>query len=217
MKSSQFTNALWVLSMPLLSGAASASVLPRSGSVHISTEQIEAIAPTSSSCDSPPSPGECATAEQAAKNIAASFETYRVTSLAEQAAVIGLMAFESGDFKYNRNHYPGVPGQGTRNMQSPAFNAKYAASIPDIADKLAQVGSDPAGVLDILLNDEAYDFGSGAWFLTTQCTQHVRTQLQSGSEAGWAAYISSCVGTGANEARKAYWTRAVQALRAQGY
>ncbi|THC91925.1 hypothetical protein EYZ11_008611 [Aspergillus tanneri] len=189
--------------MPLLSGAASASVLPRSGSVHISTEQIEAIAPTSSSCDSPPSPGECATAEQAAKNIAASFETYRVTSLAEQAAVIGLMAFESGDFKYNRNHYPGVPGQGT--------------SIPDIADKLAQVGSDPAGVLDILLNDEAYDFGSGAWFLTTQCTQHVRTQLQSGSEAGWAAYISSCVGTGANEARKAYWTRAVQALRAQGY
>jgi hypothetical protein len=25
-----------------------------------------------------------------------------------------LMAFESDDFKYNKNHFPGVPGQGSK-------------------------------------------------------------------------------------------------------
>lgn len=74
------------------------------------------------------------------------------------------------------------------------------------------MASDPAGLLDLLLQNEEYDFGSGAWFLTTQCTPDVRTQLQSGSEAGWAAFITSCVGTDANEERKAYWSRAAQAL-----
>jgi hypothetical protein len=103
-------------------------------------------------------------------------------------------------------------GLTARNMQSPAFNAKYAASLPALADKLKGVSGDPAGVLDLLLSNEEYDFGSGAWFLTTQCSQDVRSELQSGSEAGWQKYISSCVGTDANEERKAYWTRAVQAL-----
>ncbi|PWY71559.1 hypothetical protein BO94DRAFT_259984 [Aspergillus sclerotioniger CBS 115572] len=209
MKSSSILSTLCIV--PLLAGAAPA------GRIHvrdasITAEQIKTIAPTSSSCDNPPAVGECATAAQAAPNIAKSFDTYSVTSRAEQAAVIGLMAFESGDFKYNKNHFPGVPGQGTRNMQSPTYNSKYAADIPALADKLSSVSGDPTGVLDLLLANEEYDFGSGAWFLTTQCSASVRSQLQSGSEAGWTAYITSCVGTDANDDRKAYWTRAIQAL-----
>ncbi|CAG7929500.1 unnamed protein product [Penicillium olsonii] len=177
----------------------------------LTESQVTAIAPKSSSCDDAPAEGECATAKQAAKFTSQSFDTYKVTSKAEQAAILSLMAFESGDFKYNKNHFPGVAGQGTRNMQSPAFNKKYAASIPALKDKAASV-SDPADLLDLLRNDGATDFGSGAWFLTTQCSKEVRSALADGSESGWQKYISDCVGTSVDDDRKAYWERAVKAL-----
>ncbi|KAI9040937.1 uncharacterized protein KD926_007611 [Aspergillus affinis] len=212
MRSSQITNALLALSVPLLAGTASASTF-EARDVQLTAQQIEAIAPTSNTCDGAPIPEECATSEQAALNIAKSFETYEVTSPAEQAAVIGLMAFESGDFKYNHNQ--GNPGQGTRNMQSPAFNAQYAASLTSIADQAVALAADPVGLLNLLVGDETIDFGSGAWFLTTQCTPDVRTQLQTGSAAGWAAFVSGCVGTDASGDRQAYWQRAAEALGVQ--
>ncbi|KAL4898526.1 hypothetical protein BDV59DRAFT_5890 [Aspergillus ambiguus] len=205
----KISHAIWALTLPL---ASAVPVPTQQQDIHISAEQIEAIAPPSKSCDNAPSPEECATAKQAAPNIAQAFQTYKITSPAEQAAVIGLIAFESVDFRYNKNHSPGVPGQGTRNMQSPAFNKKYAASIPALSDKLSSVANDPVKVLDLLLADEKYDFASGAWFLTSQCEKSVRTQLQTGSEAGWTQYIRSCVGTDPNNERKAYWQRAVKAL-----
>lgn len=98
-----------------------------------------------------------------------------------------------------------------RNMQSPAYNKKYASSIPALKDKAAKV-SDPADLLDLLRGDETYDFGSGAWFLTTQCSKDVRAKLQKGDEAGWQMYISDCVGTSVTDERKEYWERAVKAL-----
>lgn len=85
----------------------------------ITESQILTIAPTSNTCDNAPAAGECATADTAAKNIAQSFDTYSVTSKAEQAAVISLMAFESLDFKYNKNHFPGVAGQGSTSITTP--------------------------------------------------------------------------------------------------
>ncbi|KAL1981294.1 hypothetical protein VTN96DRAFT_2787 [Rasamsonia emersonii] len=180
----------------------------------LTTQRLLTISPNSASCDNAPAPGECSTAAQAVPFITKSFVTYNVTSLAEQAALISLMAFESGDFKYNRNHFPppGRPGQGTRNMQSPTYNQQYAASIPALASQYRSVSGNVSAVLDLLLSDETYDFGSAAWFLTSQCTPAVRAALQSGSEAGWEGYITSCVGTTVTDDRKAYWTRAVQAL-----
>jgi hypothetical protein len=97
-------------------------------------------------------------------------------------------------------------------MQSPTFNQKYAASIPEIQSEAQAAAGNVSEVLDLLLSDETYDFGSAAWFLTTQCTAEVRTALQSGSESGWESYVSSCIGTTVTEDRKAYWTRAMQAL-----
>ena len=41
------------------------------------------------------------------------FKRDQVFSRAEQAAVIGLIAFESNEFQYNRNHFPGVERQGS--------------------------------------------------------------------------------------------------------
>ncbi|KAF9888544.1 hypothetical protein FE257_008475 [Aspergillus nanangensis] len=78
----------------------------------ITPAQIEAIAPKSQSCGNADLSDECATSKQAVPAIARSFATYKVISPAEKAAVIGLMAFESVEFQYSRNHSPGVPGQG---------------------------------------------------------------------------------------------------------
>lgn len=100
-----------------------------------------------------------------------------------------------------------------RNMQSPEFNLKYAKSIGAIRDKVAEAKSNKEQILDLLLADKEYDFGSGAWFLTSQCSDDVRKQLQSGSEEGWKAYITQCVGTDANDDRKGYWQKAVEALK----
>jgi len=97
-------------------------------------------------------------------------------------------------------------------MQSPTFNAEYAASIPALASKLLSASSNPASVLNLLLSDEAYDFGSGAWSLSTQYSQEVRSALQSGSESGWTAYITQCVSTTVTDARMEYWKRAVNAM-----
>ncbi|OQE05152.1 hypothetical protein PENVUL_c027G07508 [Penicillium vulpinum] len=181
-------------------------------SAALTESQLLAIAPTSKSCTKAPAKGECATAKQAAKFISKSFDKYKVTSQAEQAAIISLMAFESEDFKYNKNHFPGVAGQGTRNMQSPSFNKKYASSLPEIKDKLPGVSNSPGDLLDLLRSDAATDFGSGAWFLTTQCSKSVRNALAHGSETGWQRFISDCVGTSVTDERRDYWERAIEAI-----
>lgn len=80
----------------------------------VTEAQIKTIAPSSASCSDAPAEGECATAKTAAASISDSFETYKVSSKGEQAAIISLMAFESDEFKYNKNHFPGTPGQGSK-------------------------------------------------------------------------------------------------------
>lgn len=97
-------------------------------------------------------------------------------------------------------------------MQSPTYNEKYAASIPELAQDYASVSGNPSEVLNLLLANEVYDFGSAAWFLTTQCSDSVRSQLREGSDAGWEAYITSCIGTTVTDDRRAYWKKAVGML-----
>ncbi|KAL4936850.1 hypothetical protein BDV06DRAFT_84781 [Aspergillus oleicola] len=177
--------------------------------------QIKLIAPKSASCANVTTfTDECRTAEQAAPALTTAFLNYGVTSKAEQAAVLGLIAFESGEFRYARNHFPepGNPGQGTRNMQSPTFNQEYGASFPSIADRIAEAGDDLSAMLDIILEDPVRDFGSGAWFLTNHCDMEFRAPLQTGSEEGWEGFITECVGTDANGDRRGYWVKAKQAL-----
>ena len=98
----------------------------------ITEAQMIAIAPTSKNCSNPPAEGECATAKQAAKYTSLSFETYNISSKAEQAAIIGLMAFESMDFKYNKNHFPGVPGQGSKYTHIPRKPCLKEEPVTDI-------------------------------------------------------------------------------------
>ena len=173
--------------------------------------QVQAIAPKSSSCDNAPAAGQCRTATQAAPFILNSFRAFNLTSHGEMAAVLGMMAFESGDFKYNVPIIP-VPGKGTRNMQSADFNNKYALSIPGLAPKVAALKGNPDGIRDLLIANEYYDFGSGAWFLATQCGPDVKAGLAKGDLPGWQAYVKGCVGTTPTDERQAYWERALKAL-----
>ncbi|CBF70935.1 hypothetical protein AN6535.2 [Aspergillus nidulans FGSC A4] len=202
-----------------LAGASPCQPAPPSNSpsTTVTPAQILAIAPKSQSCaNATDFVSECATASQAAPALSAAFKKYGLTNKAEQAAVLGIIAFESGEFRYNKNHFPspGVEGKGTRNMQSVDFNKKYAASIPEIADRFEEIQDQPGPVLDLLLEDPVRDFGSGVWFLTTQCEESVREGLRNNGEQGWEGFIVDCVGTDANDERKGYWTSAVKALGA---
>jgi len=125
------------------------------------------------------------------------------------------MLFESGDFKYKINHFPGVAGQGTRNMQSPAFNTKYAdwiaanghdASITQ--SSVAAASSDPAALL-VLINTDEWSFASAAWFVSTQCGASQIQALGDGSQASFEAYLTGCVGTTVTEDRIGGWKKVV--------
>ena len=112
-----------------------------------------------------------------------------------------------------------------RNMQSAALNLLYASSIPALSTSLQAVtgGTKPGkdlfaaqqnDVRGLLTANDTYDFGSGAWFLTTKCPQSVRSVLQAGGQAGWEEYVIGCIGTTVTEDRIAYWQRAMDAFGA---
>ncbi|KAF4453272.1 hypothetical protein F53441_4002 [Fusarium austroafricanum] len=176
---------------------------------------IESIAPKSKIC--PMGNKECRTATQAAPFIISAFQTHKIYAPAEIAAVLALMAFESGDFQYKRNHFPGRPGQGTANMQMPNYNLMYAKSIPEVAKGFQGIES-TQGMSDAELNDlldqvtvDKYNFGSGPWFLATQCKDDVRQAFKQDADAGFKAYIEECVGTEVAP-RQEYFNRAKKAF-----
>ncbi len=177
--------------------------------VSISAAQVLAVAPTSGSCEGAPAAGQCRTAEQAAPMILNSFRAYGITSPNEMAAILSTIAFESGDFKYDLPTN-GEAGKGTRNMQSAAFNLKFAMSIPGLGDKSSSVN--PSGILEVLTANDAYSFGSAAWFESTQCGPTTRSGLAGGSLAGWQTYITGCLRATPSTERQVYWQRAVHAL-----
>lgn len=122
------------------------------------------------------------------------------------------MAFESDSFKYSVNYVSGKPGQGTRNMQSASFNIFYAQSIPALSSSLSAVADSLNGIRDLLTANDIYDFGSAAWFLTTQCDEVTREALRSGGLVGWRNYVSNCIVTLPTIDRQGYWERAAEAF-----
>ncbi len=118
----------------------------------ITSFQLTLIAPSTRACNiSAPFTNECRTAEQAAPFINKAFDDYAISSVGEKAAILSLMLFETGDFKFDRNQYvallhhycnvanryadrsfpaPGRPGQGTRNLMTFPFVHQYALDTP---------------------------------------------------------------------------------------
>lgn len=109
----QFSGFLLGFLHLLACSAAPMALVQRQAAVVLSSTVLVDIAPQSSTCTDAPHPAECRTASQALEPIVASFITYGITSEAEMAAVISLIAFETADFKYQNNYYPGNPGQGS--------------------------------------------------------------------------------------------------------
>lgn len=177
--------------------------------IKLTPEMLLRIVPKAASCAGAPIASECRTAEQAAPHIIESFNKYAITHPEVQAALISLMAYETGDFKYGVNHYPapGVPGQGTRNMQSPKFNFMYAKSL----GLGAAVTASPQILMQSLTQDK-YSWGSAAWFVTSQCPYKIRQDMWTGGQAAWEKYLKDCVGTTVNDQRKAYWQAATKEL-----
>lgn len=189
--------------------------LVRKQATRISPTNLITIAPDTASCDGAPFPEECVPASAAAPNIAQSFSLFSIDSFGAQAALVAIMLFESGDFKYKINHFPGVAGQGTRNMQSPAFNANYADWIVANGQddsitqgSVAAAANDPAALLDLINTDE-WSFASAAWFVSTQCDASHIQALGNGSQASFEAYLTGCVGTTVTEDRIAGWEKVI--------
>lgn len=93
-------------------------------------------------------------------------------------------------------------------MQGPKFNVEYAQSIPGLK---ANLPTDPAAVLALLVANIDYDFASAAWFMTTQCTSTVRDGLKNGGMAGFTAYVG-CIGAPMASDRTSYYVAAAKAF-----
>ena len=161
----------------------------------ITAEDIIKVAPVTASCAGRGS--ECVTAHQAAPAIAASFKKWGIISFGSQAAVVSTMLYESGNFEYDTPISP-VPGKGTRNMQSAEYNEKYAQALG-----IANAG--PDDVVTTLNQNVDTSFGSGAWFLASQCPMTTRDQMHAQEAEGYANYVQSCLGTSELTARQQIW------------
>ena len=177
-------------------------------------QQLLYIAPTSNTCGGASDPKECATSNPTTvKALVEGFAKYGITTAEEQAALISWMAYESNEFKYNRNHFPapGKPGQGTRCMMSPAFVKEYANSIPELKTQAAAL-TDPDAILALVQTDE-YSFAAASWYYNAHCTDAQKGQIKGGGQANWAsAFINGCVNTAMDDSRIAYWNKANEAL-----
>jgi len=220
------TSAILSLALTTLVSAAPTAV---NCSPDVTPAQLVAIAPKSVSCANVTSfADECRTAEQAAPFLNAAFAQFNTESVGQKAALISLIAFETGDFRFNVNHFPGRPGQGTRNLMMFPFVWKCALDIPEVAPQAQSLApgltisstadelnnasnSTKNAVLDLVTPDK-FSWASASWFLTTQCNASVAAALDTATEAGWETYITTCIGTTVTDDRKAYYTAALTAL-----
>ncbi|KAJ2758611.1 hypothetical protein H4S06_002619 [Coemansia sp. BCRC 34490] len=194
------------------------------GAYQITLEQLNKAVPdraADSSCGSAPYPDECVTNSRAVSAINNALTKYGISRRSEAVAVISLMAFESESWLYNKNHYPGNPGQGARNMQMYDYNSEYAKLL--YPDKVAQVlASDLSNstqqmndVRDLVLGDND-SFGAGFWYLTVHASKYHNNAnaLRDGNSADFQDYVVTGVDAGWSDGRMTIWNSVNSALSA---
>jgi len=98
-------------------------------------------------------------------------------------------------------------------MQSPDYNLKYAKSLSALASVLPTAEAQgPDAVLALLVKYTNFDFGSAAWFLTTQCEPDVVSGLAAGTVAAYEGYVAGCVRGSPSDKRTAYFTKGMAVL-----
>ncbi|PVF98374.1 hypothetical protein CPB86DRAFT_705243, partial [Serendipita vermifera] len=141
----------------------------------------------------------------AAPFINASFKKYNFTTVGEQAALFSLMAFESGNFKFDVNMFPGRPGQGIHAIRADLNSNSRAADVPS-DDQKNQIRA-------TVLGDEL-SFASAAWFLRTRCNASISEGLKSASTEAFNNYMGSgCINAGQDPARLELYQTTLNAMR----
>ncbi|KAI8319463.1 hypothetical protein GQ54DRAFT_299318 [Martensiomyces pterosporus] len=162
---------------------------------------------------------ECVTNSKAVVAINNAIAKYGITRRGEAVAVISLIAFESGTWQYNTNHFPGRPGQGTRNMMMYNFIEEYAKLLhPTEAAAAGAKGSSDSdatknAVRALVLNDDD-SFGSGFWYLVNKASAYHNgaSKLRDGNADDFKDYITTGVGADWDEARLTVWNAVNSAL-----
>ncbi|KAF9029582.1 hypothetical protein BDP27DRAFT_1246585 [Rhodocollybia butyracea] len=162
---------------------------------------------------------ECRTAAQALPFVNKGFSDYNITTIGEKAALLSLMAFESGGFQFNIND--GNPGQGTRNLMEFPFVYQYAISKPFLTNQTrAIVPNVNSKRSPRSCPPDSLSFASAMWFYTQSGAQGqgclempgMVQGLQQQSESGWENYITNCVGTTVTQERKQIYLQTLSIL-----
>ncbi|KAJ7140497.1 hypothetical protein C8R43DRAFT_928463 [Mycena crocata] len=177
-------------------------------------------------------PSECRTAEQAAPFVNQAFRDFGIVTNGEKAALLSLMLFESGGFKFDINHSLNTPGQGTRNLMTFPFILEYALDTPSVAaqaqalaggNAAAAVPPDTQNAIRQLVLSDPLSFASAMWFYTqsgdakTGCTATpgMVDGLQLATIPGWEQYITNCVFTTVTPERQAIYTKTLNVFLAK--
>ncbi|KAJ3996794.1 hypothetical protein F5050DRAFT_1570794 [Lentinula boryana] len=168
---------------------------------------------------------ECRTAAQALPFVNKGFSDYNITSVGEKAALLSLMSFESGGFQFNINHFPGNPGQGTRNLMEFPAKHKGLTSYASLSSLPNTLSNQTKNAIRAVVLGDGLSFASAMWFYTqsgaTQigqpgqgCSQitGLVQGLQAQTEAGWENYITNCVGTTVTDERREDYLRTLKIL-----
>ena len=200
------TTLLTLLLIPLLTTAL--PLQPRAAALTATT--ITHLDPLTSTCANPPAAGECRTAAQAAPYISISFTNFGITSFGEQAALLALMLYESAGFKYSRNHFPGVEGQGTRNMYVVSLNCcklKFILASHPVRPHIGEnYANPPRGERQSPTYNREY-----ATYLSTTCSNcGIATSALHAAEAQGPAAVLKLVNTDEWSFGSAAWFLATQ-------
>ncbi|KAJ2450970.1 hypothetical protein EV183_003930 [Coemansia sp. RSA 2336] len=186
----------------------------------VTTAQLDQAIPKRAGpngCASAAEQAECATNEVAAAAITNAINKYDVKRRGEVVALIALMAYESADWEYNINHFPGRAGQGTRAMLMYNFISTYAQSLYPSKITATEASSQSTEAMNsvrelVLNNDDS--FAAAFWYLTTVAKDYHgdESRLRSGNIDDFKAYIENGVHTTWDEQRGSIWKAVDAAL-----
>ncbi|PIA15377.1 hypothetical protein COEREDRAFT_87992 [Coemansia reversa NRRL 1564] len=167
--------------------------------------------------------GECVTNAEALEPINKAIRKFGVIERGEIVATIAWMLEETQGWKYNINHFPGNPGQGTRTLMLWKYVNMYAQQVQSNAyiKAIGSFSNDPEtaddktknNVRELVLNDND-SFGAGFWYIATQETDfhNSDTQLRDGNKDDYKVYVDKGIDTLWSDSRGTWWDKVNSAL-----
>ncbi|RKP37166.1 hypothetical protein BJ085DRAFT_17209 [Dimargaris cristalligena] len=166
---------------------------------------------------------ECRTPAQILDPLNANFAQYGITTVGQKAALISIMDFESGSFRYSTNLNVDHAGQGTFSQMMFPHIKEYVQSIPELAAPYAALTE---GVTDLDTNKEVmnkvlalvtvdkYNVGAACWYLAKSagCGAKTLKVLEATTEEAYRTYLTECINTTVTDDRISGWKRTMAGL-----